>query len=337
MPGVGRQAGLWYLLPAVFLPLKRVPGRRSQPESVPAQGLLDFGASTVAAEPESMVEPLPAKPPPPPRPRSEGPPLRVGVLGSGSGGNAVIVESGKHRILLDAGFSCRELVRRMKTLSFDPMTIEALVLTHEHQDHCKGADGFAKRFKVPVWATAGTLLGAGLREERARSAVLVRSGERREVAGFQIEPFTLPHDAREPIGMVVEDGLGRRVGLVADLGCRSSLAWARLQDLDVLILETNHDLDMLRNGPYPWSLKQRVAGRHGHLFEPGGRGRPPRAHERPPALGGPVPPVPDEQSARTRRGGDRRGARPGRVLRPDGRERAVPPDPVARGRLEVNS
>lgn len=265
MPGVGRQAGLWYLLPAVFLPLKRVPGRRSQPESVPAQGLLDFGASTVAAEPESMVEPLPAKPPPPPRPRSEGPPLRVGVLGSGSGGNAVIVESGKHRILLDAGFSCRELVRRMKTLSFDPMTIEALVLTHEHQDHCKGADGFAKRFKVPVWATAGTLLGAGLREERARSAVLVRSGERREVAGFQIEPFTLPHDAREPIGMVVEDGLGRRVGLVADLGCRSSLAWARLQDLDVLILETNHDLDMLRNGPYPWSLKQRVAGRHGHL------------------------------------------------------------------------
>jgi len=187
------------------------------------------------------------------------------VLGSGSGGNAVVIESGKHRILLDAGFSSREIVKRMKLLGFDPQGIEALVVTHEHQDHCKGVDGFAKKFKVPVYATEGTLAGTRLREEVARSAVLIRSGEPREVAGFRIEPFMLPHDAREPVGFVVEDPLGRRVGLVADLGCRTSLAWGRLHDLDVLILETNHDLDMLRNGPYPWSLKQRVAGRHGHL------------------------------------------------------------------------
>jgi len=189
----------------------------------------------------------------------------VGILGSGSGGNAVIVESGEHRLLIDAGFSAREIGRRMKLLGFDPSGIEALVLTHEHQDHCKGADGFAKKLKVPIYATAGTLAGMRMREEVARSAVLIRSGEPREVAGFRIEPFALPHDAREPVGLVVEDLLGRRVGLVADLGCRTSLAWGRLRDLDVLILETNHDLDMLRNGPYPWSLKQRVAGRHGHL------------------------------------------------------------------------
>ena len=197
--------------------------------------------------------------------RGDGPPLRIGVLGSGSGGNAVVIESGEQRILVDAGFSCRELGKRMALLGVDPRSISALVLTHEHQDHCRGADGFAKRYKIPVLATAGTLQGAGLREERARSAVLIRSGEPWEVAGFRIEPFLLPHDACEPVGFVVEDGRGRRLGLVADLGCRTGLAWGRLCDLDVLVLETNHDLDMLRNGPYPWSLKQRVAGRHGHL------------------------------------------------------------------------
>jgi phosphoribosyl 1,2-cyclic phosphodiesterase len=223
------------------------------------QGSLDFGASPEAMEPE------PAAPPAPPSSRPAGPPLRVGVLGSGSGGNAVVIESGKHRILLDAGFSARELSKRMKLLGVDPLGIEAVVLTHEHQDHCKGADGFAKKFKVPIFGTEGTLVGSRLRDEIARQAVLIRSGVPREVAGFWIEPFTLPHDAREPVGIVVEDPLGRRVGLVADLGCRTSLAWGRLHDLDVLILETNHDLDMLRNGPYPWSLKQRVAGRHGHL------------------------------------------------------------------------
>ncbi|HSQ60929.1 MAG TPA: MBL fold metallo-hydrolase, partial [Acidobacteriota bacterium] len=156
----------------------------------------------------------------------------------------------------------------MKALDFDPSTLGALVLTHEHVDHCRGADRLAHKLKIPVYATPGTLAGTRLRQEVHRSAVtsgILRSGEPREIAGFLVEPFSLPHDAREPIGMVVEDPLGRRVGLVADVGCRTSLAWGRLQDVDVLILEKNHDLDMLRNGPYPWSLKQRIAGRHGHL------------------------------------------------------------------------
>ena len=187
------------------------------------------------------------------------------MLGSGSGGNSVIVESGPHRLLIDAGFSCRELVRRMKRLDFDPSTLSALLLTHEHVDHCRGADRFARKFNLPVHATRGTLRGSSLGEEAARSARILQSGEPCEVAGFRIEPFTLPHDAREPVGFVVEDPCGRRIGLVADLGCRTGLAWGRLRDLDVLLIETNHDLDMLRNGPYPWSLKQRIAGRHGHL------------------------------------------------------------------------
>lgn len=219
------------------------------PHFVEQQGILDFG------------EPLCA----PRRRVSAGPPLRIGVLGSGSGGNSVVVESGPHRILIDAGFSCRELVRRMRKLDFDPSTLGALLLTHEHVDHCRGADRFARKHKLPVYATRGTLRGARLGEEAARSAVLLHSGEPCEVSGFMIEPFTLPHDASEPVGFVVEDPCGRRIGLVADLGCRTGLAWGRLKDLDVLLIETNHDLDMLRNGPYPWSLKQRIAGRHGHL------------------------------------------------------------------------
>ncbi|MES1241047.1 MAG: MBL fold metallo-hydrolase [Acidobacteriota bacterium] len=202
----------------------------------------------------------------PVRPRiASGPPLRIGVLGSGSGGNSVVVESGPHRILIDAGFSCRELVRRMKKLDFDPSTLSALLLTHEHVDHCRGADRFARKYKLPVHATRGTFRGARLGEEAIRSAVVLRSGEPCEVAGFRVEPFELPHDASEPVGFLVEDPCGRRIGLVADLGCRTGLAWGRLKELDVLLIETNHDLDMLRNGPYPWSLKQRIAGRHGHL------------------------------------------------------------------------
>lgn len=221
---------------------------RGHPDTAGIQGVFDFFA-----------------PDPPPAPRLAGPPLRVGVLGSGSGGNAVVVESGKHRLLVDAGFSCRELVKRMARLDFDPATLGGLLITHEHQDHRKGAQRFSRRFKLPVFGTLGTLEGAGLHGAAVPQAYRIRSGEPFEAAGFVVEPFLIPHDAAEPVGFVIQDPCGRRVGLVADVGCRTSLAWGRLKDLDVLILETNHDLDMLRNGPYPWSLKQRVAGRHGHL------------------------------------------------------------------------
>jgi len=181
----------------------------------------------------------------------------------------VVVESASagvpRRILLDAGFSCREIELRLKAVGVDPRTIEALVLTHEHVDHVRGAERFARRHRLPVYATAGTIEGSPLGEETLKRTVVLRSGEPCLVAGFAVEPFAIPHDAREPIGLVVEDADGRRVGLVADLGVRTRLAWGRMRDLDLLLLETNHDLDMLRNGPYPWPLKQRVAGRHGHL------------------------------------------------------------------------
>jgi len=187
--------------------------------------------------------------------------MRVAVLGSGSRGNSVVVESQGARVLIDAGFSCKQLEKRMTSLGVDPSTINALILTHEHSDHTKGASLFARRYGLTVHATEGTLQALNL-EVPCRQ---MTSGLPVEVAGFEVEPFAIPHDAREPVGVVLEDGSGRRFGLAADLGSRSRLAWGRLQELDFLVLETNHDLEMLRSGPYPWVLKQRVAGRHGHL------------------------------------------------------------------------
>ena len=191
--------------------------------------------------------------------------MRLAVLGSGSGGNAVVVESGEHRLLLDAGFSCRQLELRMGAIGFDPRTLDAVLLTHEHRDHTVGADVFLRRYGLPAYATDGTLRHARLSPAAARFGRTIRSGEPFDVSGFRVEAFAIPHDAHEPVGFVIEDGDGHRLGLAADLGTRSRLAWGRLRDLDALILETNHDLHMLRTGPYPWVLKQRVAGRHGHL------------------------------------------------------------------------
>jgi phosphoribosyl 1,2-cyclic phosphodiesterase len=192
-------------------------------------------------------------------------PLRAAVLGSGSGGNAVVVESAGFRVLIDAGFSCRELERRMALIGIEPSSIRAVLLTHEHEDHVKGVDRFARKHRLPIFLTAGTMLGTVLGEEVAPRTVRIESGRPFEVGPFCIEAFSIPHDARDPVGFVLQDSHGRRLGLAGDIGCRTQLAWGRLADLDCLLLETNHDLEMLRSGPYPWALKQRVASRHGHL------------------------------------------------------------------------
>lgn len=192
------------------------------------------------------------------------PSSRAVVLGSGSAGNALVVEHGGRRLLLDAGFSCRQLEHRLRRVGLDGEGFDGIVLTHEHLDHARGAARFARRHGLTVHATAGTLEALGFLEADFPTSIL-RSGTVHEVGGFAIEPFVVPHDAREPVGLVIEDGAGYRIGLAADLGARSQLAWGRLRQLDALVLETNHDLEMLRSGPYPWPLKQRVAGRHGHL------------------------------------------------------------------------
>jgi phosphoribosyl 1,2-cyclic phosphodiesterase len=208
-------------------------------------------------------------------------PMRLVVLGSGSQGNAVVIEAGGRRLLVDAGFSGREIKRRLAKVGLTPEDLHGVVLTHEHLDHVRGVERFCRKRRVPIYATAGTVGGMTLRPEVAALVRPCRSGVPFEAAGFAVELFTVPHDAREPVGVVVEDPVGGgRVGLVADLGCRSRLAWARLAGVHALLLEANHDLEMLRNGPYPWPLKQRVAGRHGHLSNADAAdGLPELAHE----------------------------------------------------------
>jgi phosphoribosyl 1,2-cyclic phosphodiesterase len=193
------------------------------------------------------------------------PPLRLCVLGSGSSGNAVVLESGRERLLVDAGFSCREIERRLTRVGAGTEGFVGLVVTHEHHDHVRGALRFARRRQVPIWATRGTIEAAGLEGEEDVELRVLSSSRPTTIGSFAVTPFAVPHDAQETIGVVVENPGGHRMGLVGDLGSRTQLAWGHLAELDILLLETNHDLEMLRTGPYPWPLKERVASRHGHL------------------------------------------------------------------------
>ena len=190
--------------------------------------------------------------------------LRAAVLGSGSGGNSTIVESADGCLLLDAGFSCRELERRLELVGRAAADVDAVLLTHEHDDHSRGVTRFVRRHQVPVYGTRGTHRGPQLGELGAFARPM-GPGVPLTAAGFRIDVFPVSHDAREPVGIVVESRGGHRLGLATDLGCRTAPAWRSLRNLDVLLLESNHDLDMLRTGPYPWRLKERVSSARGHL------------------------------------------------------------------------
>jgi phosphoribosyl 1,2-cyclic phosphodiesterase len=191
--------------------------------------------------------------------------MRFAVLGSGSAGNATLVECGGARLLIDAGFSCRELERRMHSLGVEPDTLGGVVLTHEHDDHVRGADRLARRWGVPVWATEGTLAECrGLSAEVYAAAGTLVSGTPAEVGGFLVEPFTVPHDAREPVQFVFSDGASR-LGVLTDIGASTAHVEATLSGCDALVLECNHDLPLLWGGGYPKWLKERIAGPFGHL------------------------------------------------------------------------
>ncbi len=191
--------------------------------------------------------------------------LRAAVLGSGSAGNSLVLESSGDRILLDAGFTCRELERRLRSLDVEPESLRAIVLTHEHRDHCRGAELLSRRWDLPIYGTRGTLEGCRFAQPRALRLIPFAVGVPFSASGFVLEAFPVPHDAREPVGLVVEDGCKRRLGLITDLGWFPDRLDRTLGRLNVLVQETNHDLDMLRSGPYPWALKKRVAGKNGHL------------------------------------------------------------------------
>ena len=282
--------------------------------------------------------------------------MRMTVLASGSKGNSAVIASSRTRVLVDAGLSCRELLKRMAIAGEDPTALDAILVTHEHQDHIAGLGVLARRLKIPVFFTEPThrawvrmltprttmtyakWLDHVQREKEARAAVLAaststdsivaqseaiakvsaegavlnrsddpnatlelpvdpdeeelcsseqevaasqkaerksdpthlpaveyfHSGTRFSIGDIDITPFTIPHDAADPCGFVFE-AEGIRMALATDLGYMSPNVKAALKRIDVLLLESNHDLEMLRDGPYPWSVKQRVLSRVGHL------------------------------------------------------------------------
>jgi phosphoribosyl 1,2-cyclic phosphodiesterase len=239
--------------------------------------------------------------------------VRMTVLASGSKGNSTVIASSTTRILVDAGLSCRELMKRMKAAGEDPAALDAILITHEHQDHVQGLAVTARRLGIPVYLTEPThqawvrwlspkkriTYGEWLEQRRAEAAAAAAEPDEEEKAaaeealsepaesaerdpasipavayfqagnGFRIgdiavTPFTIPHDAVDPVGFVFE-AEGVRVGVATDLGYLPSNLCMHLRGCDILMLESNHDLDMLRDGPYPWSVKQRVMSRVGHL------------------------------------------------------------------------
>lgn len=190
--------------------------------------------------------------------------MRLCVLGSGSKGHAVFVEAGETRLLFDAGFSAREMKRRLDAVGVDMDTITAVIISHEHTDHVAGLRVMGRKF--PVYATAGTM-GQISNRYQLNGKEKVRSGEWYDVGDLRFLPVPISHDAREPVGYVVEDG-SARAAIVTDLGIVTRVVRDRLSDLTLALVESNHDPEMLLEGPYPWEIKDRVKGRHGHLSNP---------------------------------------------------------------------
>jgi phosphoribosyl 1,2-cyclic phosphodiesterase len=190
--------------------------------------------------------------------------IRFASLGSGSDGNGLIVESGTTRLLVDCGFKVSETVRRLARLDLEPGDLAAILITHEHDDHAGGVARLARRYELPVYLTYGTLVAMGPQGSMIPRFSLIDSHSPFAIGDLEVHPYPVPHDAREPSQFVFSDG-DRRLGLLTDTGDTTPHIQRMLSGLDALVLECNHDLDLLMNGPYPPSLKRRISGRLGHL------------------------------------------------------------------------
>jgi phosphoribosyl 1,2-cyclic phosphodiesterase len=189
--------------------------------------------------------------------------VRFASLGSGSRGNATLVEVGNTRVLIDAGFGPRETLRRLERLGLAGNDIDAVLVTHEHSDHVGGAFACARRFDWTVLLTHGTL--AACRDDRLDvCATIIDSHAPFSVGDISVHPFPVPHDVREPVQFVVGDG-AKRLGVLTDAGHVTSHMVTMLEGCEALVVECNHDLQMLAQGRYPQALKRRIGGLWGHL------------------------------------------------------------------------
>jgi len=190
--------------------------------------------------------------------------MRFAYLGSGSKGNAALIEAGETLLMLDCGFTVKETVSRLERTGIDPQKLTAILVTHEHSDHISGVGAVARKFGIPVWMTTGTSRAATRKLGALPALNLIDPHSPFFIEDIEIEPFPVPHDAMEPAQFVFGFE-GKRLGILTDVGSSTSHIEHVLDECDALALECNHDAGMLQRGPYPQALKDRVAGRMGHL------------------------------------------------------------------------
>lgn len=190
--------------------------------------------------------------------------MRFASLASGSEGNALIVESGGTSVMLDCGLGLRETVSRLSRLSVEPEALSGILVTHEHEDHASGVARLARKFGIPVWLTYGTFRTNQESYSLLPEICLIEDYRRFGIGDIEIEPFPVPHDAREPVQFVFGDG-AKRLGVITDSGSSTPHIEATLSGCHALVLECNHDTEMLANSSYPRRLIQRISGRFGHL------------------------------------------------------------------------
>ena len=192
--------------------------------------------------------------------------MRFASIGSGSAGNCMVIEQGSTRLLLDCGFSVREVTTRLEKLDLTAEQITGILITHEHDDHAKGAFKLAAKYNIPVWLSHGTLkMSERYLPEHANVQLnIIDRHASFEINDLQVMPYTVPHDAREPTQFTFYDGQ-YKLGVLTDAGSSTPHIEYVLNKCDALVLECNHDLSMLENGPYAWTLKKRVGSRLGHL------------------------------------------------------------------------
>lgn len=190
--------------------------------------------------------------------------MRFACLGSGSQGNGLVIEVAKTRLLLDCGFTMKEVIARLSRFRLHPDMLDGIIITHEHDDHISGVERLARRFDIPVWLTHGTLRGAKKTFSTLPRINIIDSYEQFSIGDINIQPYPVPHDAHEPTQFIFSNGVSR-LGVLTDTGCSTTHIESVLSRCHALVLECNHDAKLLANSNYPPGLKKRVGGRLGHL------------------------------------------------------------------------
>ena len=190
--------------------------------------------------------------------------LEISVLGSGSRGNATLVRTEQTAVLIDAGFTCKQITLRMAEAGWSPDRLDGIVVSHEHIDHIRGLRVLNRRHEQTLYASEATLDTPEVQAAEMERMEPITAGEPFTIGDISITPFTIPHDAADPLGFVIE-AEGIKFGHVTDIGFPTELARHHLRGCHAMVLESNHDRDMLINGPYPWPVKQRIMSRTGHL------------------------------------------------------------------------